>query len=198
MGRSLPASNPSQVKGLRTSPSKKTSPRGFSLNKPPLIHLGGGRIKRQGKHGIEEERNIQGVEVSKDRGFLGDLISITPELNEDSSGILAHTRRCRLILETDYDDDAVEIDKVPKATDMGPARKNPSKRERSGLGRTVVHQGTWKTVVETAQLHGASPLMETLRPTRCRIHPVLSNTWPSPIKGGSCGKPMALWGGAVS
>ncbi|CAL1408299.1 unnamed protein product [Linum trigynum] len=56
-GRSIAASDLSKTQGLRTSSSTKSSPRGFPLNKPPRIQLGGGKLKRQGKRGVEGIRN---------------------------------------------------------------------------------------------------------------------------------------------
>ncbi|CAL1412429.1 unnamed protein product [Linum trigynum] len=138
-GRSSVASNPSQAQGLRISPSKKTSPRGFSLNKPPQIQLGGGKLKRQGKRGTEDERNnrnMHGDDQSEDCGSVGDPIAVPPELDDHPSGVLAQTRRRLLILETDSDDDALAVDQVPKPTDTGPAKKNPLQKEKKRAGST--------------------------------------------------------------
>ncbi|CAL1401362.1 unnamed protein product [Linum trigynum] len=95
LGGSEPAGKPSQVKGLRKSPSKKVSPRGFPLSKPPRIQLGGGRSKRQGKCVTEDESKMQGDELSEDRGVTSDYIFAPPEL---AAALMASSPRLDVVV----------------------------------------------------------------------------------------------------
>ncbi|CAL1408824.1 unnamed protein product [Linum trigynum] len=122
MGNSFQDSKPKQEQGLKPAPSKTASPRGFPINKPPRIQLGRGRNKKQGQGGNKNDHCRQDADGSEVRISLGGPSAGQSELKNNSPDILAETRRRRLILESDSDDDSLAIDRAPKANGPGPAK----------------------------------------------------------------------------
>ncbi|CAL1395731.1 unnamed protein product [Linum trigynum] len=122
MGKSVQDSNPEQEQERKPAPAKATSPRGFPINKPPRIQLGRGRNKKQRQGGNKNGHCRLDADGSKGRISLGGPSAGQAELKNNSPDILIETRRRRLILESDSDDDSLAIDRVPKMNGPGPAK----------------------------------------------------------------------------
>ncbi|CAL1411944.1 unnamed protein product [Linum trigynum] len=125
-----PSSNPTGIQDERKVPNKKASPRGFAINKPARIQIGGRRLNRQGK--------LQEGDLVVDRNLSDDHTSGPPELHGCATGVLAQARRRRLILETDDEDDALDIDNanspIQKERPQAGLKQNPAGEKASGQG----------------------------------------------------------------
>ncbi|CAL1376886.1 unnamed protein product [Linum trigynum] len=99
-----PSNNPTGIHDGRKIPIKKASPRGFAINKPARIQIGGRRLNRQGK--------LQEGDLVVDRNLSDDHTSGPPETHGCATGVFAQARRRRLIFETDDEDDALNIDRA--------------------------------------------------------------------------------------
>ncbi|CAL1400385.1 unnamed protein product [Linum trigynum] len=100
-----------QGQGSGKMPSDRGSPRGFLLNRSPKIRLGSGRLKQQGKRG-QKKTGADAAACSQSVAAPRPC-SVPPPGGEQPNAIWEETRRRRLILDNDSDDDMA--DGIPMA-----------------------------------------------------------------------------------
>ncbi|CAL1396103.1 unnamed protein product [Linum trigynum] len=124
-GKSALPSQTNQAQPFAKITSRKASPRGFSINKPPKIQIGGDLPKQYGLCKTEKNRKAEGLEMRSDRECENgpDDTSNSREMETQTAAIFAHTRRRRLISEIDPDDDALDLDLPPVTVAPGKALK---------------------------------------------------------------------------
>ncbi|CAL1383820.1 unnamed protein product [Linum trigynum] len=135
-GGSVHDSKAHQPQGVQSSPTNKNaSPRGFPMKKPPRIQLGRGNLQKLGHGGVPTEHMVHASEGTEVGALTNELSPDQSLLQGDYPGILANTRRRRMILVTDSDDDALELDRGGGAGSMG-----MKKATVSGLQTPIVGQ----------------------------------------------------------
>ncbi|CAL1363030.1 unnamed protein product [Linum trigynum] len=123
-GQPDPRLQPPEVPKLS---SGTASPRGFIVKKSPKVQIGGGRGKRNMSRGKETKKPEQSR-------MPGGQKMVSCGEGGDGQTMFEQTRRRRIILEADPDDDALEFEQQPPAEgDSGERKLGPMEGGEGGM-----------------------------------------------------------------